>query len=797
MIIDKSVIIERGLERFPSVYIEGAAACGKSTAVKMFLESHPEATSDVFYMNKETDIEAFTQRIEGIVAGAQGRRFLVFENMGSCQDERFFDLLEQLVEELEDSIKVIFVSREKPPVQLVRLLWHGKMEMVYQLSLMMSLHEVENMTRASGSNVNGEQLYHYTGGWPGCVAAIIAITRAHGELGQMGNFSKIAETYEFRTYLDQEIYSHLSDAEKAMVDFARKMPWVTPDLGAALALEFDRDIYENLQRKGILIFNEGKGRWHLNRLFSFMGNGRFSQQSTLTGEDSDLGQYTKGAVWYEEQGYVGEALGCYEKAGNFEKYQETMIKFFDRIPTKIIEKTDVLTWQGSELELCWLRGIHCYLNQDFSGMRRERQKVQRLKGRLATEIYLNLAFVDPIITVEQWLEILEEKGAEHAPIRLYYFTENTSVLLTGLKDLSELFTCSTREEKRRMKLLKEILGEREYMGIQLAKVDFGYETMKKNLKETEEWQALCAIATDNAETFSWHYQIGCLYLLSKIYGGTKDEEVHKLREELVERLKWEDDESCQNQLVATQRMYDLWDNEEELVTNWLKNTGKMPVFQVTEENYYHLFLQVKGYLLLNQYEYAGRILEKLIPYIHQYHRTRILAELMFQQAIVNWASGKNGDALKNVLESFLYTGKCNYVVFYSSYGPGGRETLELYLEWLRNAEPKKWQRKKKYNHGNVLNLPTEDYLELVMRQAKRNSKSYPGSTVVPSLEKLTLTETMVLQHINKGYTNGQICEAMNLKLPTVKTHISSIFKKLEVSSRVQAMVKAKELGILK
>ena len=65
------------------------------------------------------------------------------------------------------------------------------------------------------------------------------------------------------------------------------------------------------------------------------------------------------------------------------------------------------------------------------------------------------------------------------------------------------------------------------------------------------------------------------------------------------------------------------------------------------------------------------------------------------------------------------------------------------------------------------------------------------------VEKLTMMETIILQDINKGLTNAEICEELNLKLPTVKTHIYSVYKKLGVNSRVQAILKGKELGLVK
>ena len=84
-----------------------------------------------------------------------------------------------------------------------------------------------------------------------------------------------------------------------------------------------------------------------------------------------------------------------------------------------------------------------------------------------------------------------------------------------------------------------------------------------------------------------------------------------------------------------------------------------------------------------------------------------------------------------------------------------------------------------------------------MRAAKKETKYYAGLEELEEEERLTMMESIILQHLSKGLSNAEICEELNLKLPTVKTHIYSLYKKMGVSSRVQAIVKGTELGLLK
>ena len=64
------------------------------------------------------------------------------------------------------------------------------------------------------------------------------------------------------------------------------------------------------------------------------------------------------------------------------------------------------------------------------------------------------------------------------------------------------------------------------------------------------------------------------------------------------------------------------------------------------------------------------------------------------------------------------------------------------------------------------------------------------------VDKLTLTERMILQYLSSGYRNQEIGQEMNIKVSTVKSHVYSIYKKLGVSNRIQAVQRGREEGIL-
>ena len=70
----------------------------------------------------------------------------------------------------------------------------------------------------------------------------------------------------------------------------------------------------------------------------------------------------------------------------------------------------------------------------------------------------------------------------------------------------------------------------------------------------------------------------------------------------------------------------------------------------------------------------------------------------------------------------------------------------------------------------------------------------PGYDSAP--DSLTATEIKVMALLGKGKSNKEIAAELNCSVKTVKNHLNSIFQKLSVSNRTEAVVKGIESGLI-
>jgi len=95
--------------------------------------------------------------------------------------------------------------------------------------------------------------------------------------------------------------------------------------------------------------------------------------------------------------------------------------------------------------------------------------------------------------------------------------------------------------------------------------------------------------------------------------------------------------------------------------------------------------------------------------------------------------------------------------------------------------------------GEAMLAPT-----VTRRLLERFTAVLPGGDepAPPSLQSLTGREREILTLLASGLSNAELGGRLYLSEPTIKTHLSSIFRKLGVRDRVQAVIAAYDAGLV-
>jgi ATP/maltotriose-dependent transcriptional regulator MalT len=91
----------------------------------------------------------------------------------------------------------------------------------------------------------------------------------------------------------------------------------------------------------------------------------------------------------------------------------------------------------------------------------------------------------------------------------------------------------------------------------------------------------------------------------------------------------------------------------------------------------------------------------------------------------------------------------------------------------------------------LLSGSSERLADILTRQSQPLQKQE-----VPLIEMLSEREHSVLRLVSEGLSNQEIARNLFLTVSTVKTHLSKIYAKFHVHTRLQAVTKAYDLGLL-
>ncbi len=152
-------------------------------------------------------------------------------------------------------------------------------------------------------------------------------------------------------------------------------------------------------------------------------------------------------------------------------------------------------------------------------------------------------------------------------------------------------------------------------------------------------------------------------------------------------------------------------------------------------------------------------------------RARKLITIHLLQACLHLAQKNRAKALEQIVHALKLAAPENYGRAFLDEGP----TITQLLPQVRSTAP--------------------DFVDELLVAV--GAQAEPNPAAAGLIDPLTEREMEVLRLVAKGLSNRQLAEVLFIAVGTVKKHLNNIYSKLAVQNRTQAIIKARELGLLK
>jgi len=187
------------------------------------------------------------------------------------------------------------------------------------------------------------------------------------------------------------------------------------------------------------------------------------------------------------------------------------------------------------------------------------------------------------------------------------------------------------------------------------------------------------------------------------------------------------------------------------------------------------------------------LLDRLSEFTAGSGLTQYLIEVLALQALTLQAQGAS-DQAEEVLEKCLALAQPEgFVRVFVDEGPPMAKLLQRMKDEGGRARPERSEGMKEYLDRLLAAFSDETKDERPRTKADAQSVVVRPSALV---EPLTAREIELLRLVAAGLSNQEIAEKLVIAVGTVKAHTASIYSKLEVRSRTQAVARARELGLL-
>lgn len=770
---------QKCMERGRVLFFSAPCGFGKTvTAEKLIRQTGKK------YRGVSGDRVLFEQLIED-----PNWEILFVDDLQMMQEEKDLQALCSLIRENPDR-RFILASRGLPPGCLMAFQYTGLMTVLHADVLLFDREDIRKLfqewevpvTDSELSGVTKESIGHPLG---------VVITIRHMAEGQTFGPELVAGAFrEVFRYFETAIYKRFDlNIRRFLLELA---PFEQFDLDMARIVSGDPRVGEMLdwlQRNTTMLRYDETQRFHFWPQFRAFLMWDMDREYP---EEKKKTLYSRGGMYYELKEDFVHAMDCYIRGGDHSKVSELLIrsaelhpgmghyyemeKYYHSLPEKEILASPALMQAMSML--CAMEMDYEKSEQWYEALKQFAEQCDRMDagGRQARS---RLAWLDISLpqlevsgltdTIPAVFRLLRGKEITLPPFSV---TSTLPSIMNGGKDFSDW----SKKDDMLYQILRipveAVLGKD---GVGLADCAIAESKFEKGEDITHRMLSLVQRAGEIQRngTPDIEFAVTGLLIRSQMASGRSDDAVRTM-EQLRTRFAENGLDRFLPNMDAMRCRLDLYVEDLDRADDWYREKAPRDLMKLNVMKRYQYLTQAMVELAAGKNQDVLLTLSSLELYCRTCRRHLDSIHLLIIRAIACWR--EKDKTWKTYLDEALdIAEEYQFIRPVSGYGAA---VLPL-LEECSRDDQSKW------------------YLRLM--SAVREQAAYYPAFLQPRTapgESLTATELQILRLICADKSNAEIGKIMDIKLPTVKTHVSHILDKLGVSRRSEAKTAAKKRWLI-
>ncbi len=727
----------------------------------------------------------YTKRLFGLLEDDGNLYALIIDDAHLLTDEECGKSFPELLTLLPHNYTGLILSRQEPPNQFAALEAKKRAVRINGSDLAFTKDEIAGYFRQCDKVLTDEQAaaaYTLTGGWPMGVNALLL----------SGSMSFGQKPGKLDAYLHENVWNSWEAQHREFLMKTSIAEDLTPELCDRLTDRSDSEAYlYTLHRSNAFLNRTEEGRYSYHHLFrDFLARKRAEE-----GVD-EKALYKTASRYYSERGMEYDALRCaclgddeegiaagmamiyrFSLTSNSVAYHAQMLKNYlpDLMPAAATGKNPYIL-----INYIWYH----YLMNDVPAML---SAADSFYANMEVFLKQNAAFIDlgkmistldfrkPISGIAPDIDIATPSAST---LQTATITENMVFFHRGNRDYTVALPDFEKEFAACEKAFAHILGPVTDIIVDVIVAGVYYELDRLDESRELAERSLAALPEDMAGELV----VGPHILSAVLSRADGDEgQFKKMLAYTKERMKTDRSEHLLPNILALEYRFLLMDANKKAAEEWLR------FYFVTEPakpefyKYNQHLTTVRALLVLNELDRAEVLLTQLHRMAHDYVRPLDVTETGILLAALLYNSKRKKEGREKFYEILRYAQGYGFIRLFADDGA----SVAVMLEEIS------------YNADSFAGLDRA-YFERVLRLARDDAKIRHGVAWNINAKPVTLPnqQKRILKMIEEGKKQTAIAAELNLALPTVKAHISVIHKKLGVRKSKDAIVKAKELGLM-